>query len=194
MFLSFLNACSGLQDIVGWLLRNGLKCDPDKMEFISFYPHKSQDLVGGRVTALRFLLPSGPLEVKRSELIRYLGVFIHHKFDWSHHVTIMANRARSTSRALTILGNSVRGLDYANWHKIFHALILPVLTYGFPLFSTSPRIKGLIKTLQVAQNVIVWKMSGCVTFLGLRRVHFSFSTCLLSLSHHVTNHPSISIT
>ena len=33
-----------------------------------------------------------------------------------------------------------------------------------------------------------------VTFLGLRRVHFLFSTCLLSLSHHVTNHPSISIT
>jgi len=33
-----------------------------------------------------------------------------------------------------------------------------------------------------------------VTFLGLRRVHFSFSTCLLSLSHHVTNYPSISIT
>jgi len=33
-----------------------------------------------------------------------------------------------------------------------------------------------------------------VTFLGLRRVHFSFSTCLLSLSHHVTNHPSTSIT
>ena len=33
-----------------------------------------------------------------------------------------------------------------------------------------------------------------VMFLGLCRVHFSFSTCLLSLSHHVTNHPSISIT
>ena len=30
-----------------------------------------------------------------------------------------------------------------------------------------------------------------VTFLGLRRVDFSFFTCLLSLSHHVTNHPSI---
>ena len=29
-----------------------------------------------------------------------------------------------------------------------------------------------------------------VTFLGLHRVHFLFSTCLLSLSHHVTNHPS----
>ena len=31
-------------------------------------------------------------------------------------------------------------------------------------------------------------------FLGLCRVHFSFSTCLLSFSHYVTNHPSISIT
>ena len=33
----------------------------------------------------------------------------------------------------------------------------------------------------------------CVTFLDLHRVHFSFSTCLLSLSHHMTNHPSTSI-
>jgi len=40
----------------------------------------------------------------------------------------------------------------------------------------------------------VYQWDQCVTFLGLRRVHFSFSTCLLSLSHHVTNHPSISIT
>jgi len=98
---------TGLQDIVGWLIRNSLKCDPDKTEFISFYPRKSQDLVGGQVTALYFLLPSGPLEVKCSKLIRYLGVFIHHKFDWSHHVTIMANCARSTTHALSILGNLV---------------------------------------------------------------------------------------
>ena len=37
-------------------------------------------------------------------------------------------------------------------------------------------------------------MTTLVTFLGLCRVHFLFSTCLLSLSHHVTNHPSILIT
>ena len=115
---------TGLQDITGWLFRNGLKCDPDKTEFISFYPCKSQDLIGSWVTALHFFLPSGPLEVKRSKVICYLGIFIHHKFDWSHHVTIMANHAQSTTRALSILGNSVRGLDYANWRKLFHALIV----------------------------------------------------------------------
>jgi len=39
-----------------------------------------------------------------------------------------------------------------------------------------------------------WSSSPTVTFLDLCRVHFSFSTCLLSFSHHMTNHPSISIT
>jgi len=44
-------------------------------------------------------------------------------------------------------------------------------------------------------NIAYTRLSGiAVTFLGLCRVHFSFSTCLLSLSHHMTNHPSISIT
>ena len=42
------------------------------------------------------------------------------------------------------------------------------------------------------QDMIIIRV--VVMFLGLRRVHFSFSTCLLSFSHHVTNHPSTSIT
>ena len=43
-------------------------------------------------------------------------------------------------------------------------------------------------------DAAAWFVIKSVTFLGLRRMHFSFSTCLLSHSHHVTNHPSISIT
>ena len=102
---------------------------------------------------------SGRYPVKWTNLIWYLGIFIHHTFDWSHHITIMANRARSTTRALNLLGNSVQGLDFANWCHLFHALILPILTYGLPLYTNNPCIKGLIKTLQVAQNEIVRKMS-----------------------------------
>jgi len=73
----------------------------------------------------------------------------------------MANQAQSTVRALSILGNSVHGLDHANWRQVFHALIVPILSYGFPLFSSDPHIKGLINTLQIAQNDVVRKMSGC---------------------------------
>ena len=62
-------------------------------------------------------------------------------------------------------------------------------------------ISRLVVECRVSQRSADWAHERCVgmqpmavTFLGLRRVHFSFFTCWLSLSHHVTNHPSISIT
>ena len=72
----------------------------------------------------------------------------------------MANRARSTVRAVGILGNSIRSLDLAGWRKIYHSLILPVLTYGLPLYASQRHIKGLIRTLQVAQNDALRKICG----------------------------------
>ena len=105
-------------------------------------------------------------------MIRYLGIFIHHKFQWKHHVTIMANCTRSTIRALSILGNSVRGLDFANWRRVFHSLILPILTYGFPLYSSQSCIKGILDILQVAQNDTVRKISGCFKTTPIIPLHF----------------------
>jgi len=168
------NAARGLQEIMAWLGRNGLKCDTDKTEFISFAPpHAAKHLVGRLITSIHpRISSSSSYTVERSTIIRYLGVFIHHRFDWTHHVTIMANQARSTVRALSILGNSVRGLDYANWRRVFHSLILPVLTYGFPLYSTQPRIKGLLDILQVAQNDAVRKMSGAFKTSPVVPLHY----------------------
>ena len=103
------NAARGLQEITAWLGRNGLKCDTDKTEFISFAPPRAAEhLVGRLITSIQpRTSSSSSYTVERSTIIRYLGVFIHHRFDWTHHVTIMANRACSTVRALSILGNSV---------------------------------------------------------------------------------------
>jgi len=134
------NAARGLQEITAWLGRNGLKCDTDKTEFISFAPPRAAEhLIGCLITSIHpWTSGSSSYTVKQSTIIRYLGIFIHHCFDWTHHMTIMANQAHSTVRALSILGNSVQGLDYANWCRVFHSLVLPVLTYGFPLYSTQP--------------------------------------------------------
>ena len=163
---------TGFDFILEWLSRSGLRADPDKTEFITFYPKRPEYLVGPPITAIAVDDPFGRYPVKRSEMVRYLGIFIHHKFQWSHHVKIMANRARSTIRALSILGNSVRGLDYANWRRVFHALIVPVLSYGFPLFSSDPHIKGLTNTLQIAQNDAVRKMSGCFKTTPITPLHY----------------------
>ena len=182
--LSALNATKGLQEITAWLGRNGLKCDSDKTEFISFSPYRAAEHLVGRTVPSIHPRTSATTSytVERSSLIRYLGVFIHERFDWTHHVTIMANRARSTIRALSILGNSVRSLDYANWRKLFHALVLPVLTYGFPLYSTQPRNKGLLDILQVAQNDMVRKMSGAFKTTPIVPLHYMMAIPPLPLS------------
>jgi len=172
--LSSLNATRGLQEITEWLGQSRLTCDTDKTAFISFSPPCSMVHINGPlIPAIHpHTSASSSYTVERSTIIRYLGIFIHHWFGWTHHVTIMANRARSTIRALSILGNSVRGLDYANWRKIFHSLILPVLTYGFPLYSTLARNKGLMDILQVAQNDAVRKMSGAFKTTPIVPLHY----------------------
>ena len=184
---------TGYNEVAAWLFRNGLRMDQDKTEFITFAPKKSANTCGGMITEIALTNPAlGRYPVKRSDLVRYLGVFIHHHFDWSYHVTIMANHARSTVRALNLLGNSVQGLDFANWRRLFHALILPILTYGFPLYANNPRIQGLLRTLQVAQNEMVRKMSGTFKTSPILPLHYllaipPFPLTLKKLSRQFSN-------
>ena len=166
-------AVSGFTEVTKWLFQNGLTIDPDKTEFIVFYKSLSPRTHGSLPQQVLLCDPvHGVKTVNRSLVVRYLGVFIKHNFSWDHHVTIMANRARSTVRAISILGNSIRGIHAANWRKIFYALILPVLTYGFPLYASQKRVVGITKTLQVAQNDALRKMTGAFKTTPVDPLHF----------------------
>ena len=96
----------------------------------------------------------GTLQVHRSSTVRYLGVFVNECFQWEHHAKTMAARAHSSLCGLHILGNSVRSLDFHNWCTVFHAITLPVLLYGFLVWSDKAP-KSLINILQVTQNDVV---------------------------------------
>ena len=150
------------EEVTDWLHRCGLRTDLEKCELIVFHnsrwsPNLKGDLpshIGLRDAA------HGVITVRCSSLVRYLGIFFHESLNWSHHVKIMANRARSTIRALHILGNSVRGLDFANWRRVYHAIVLPILTYGAPLWALHPP-KYLTQMARVAQNDALRRISGC---------------------------------
>src|SRR5258708_29304779 len=62
-------------------------------------------------------------------------------------------------KALQLLGNSIHGLDFAQWRLAYNAICLPVLTYGCQLWYTGKQ-KGLVKMLQVVQNEAVRVISG----------------------------------
>ena len=162
---------SRFHTVVTWLNQNGLTIDADKTEYITFGPRRSPELIGSPYHGVRLKVPSGRvLSVHRSHTVQYLGVFITKKFDWRPHIKIMAAHARSTIRTLHVLSNSVWGLDFANWRRTFHAIILPVLTYSLPLWSHNLP-KSLIHILQVAQNDAVRQLSGTFKTTPIEPLH-----------------------
>jgi hypothetical protein len=71
----------------------------------------------------------------------------------------MCNRARASIKGLQLLGNSVRGLEFAQWRLAYNAICLPVLTYGCQLWYTGKQ-KMLAKKLQAVQNEGVRLIAG----------------------------------
>jgi hypothetical protein len=152
------NAISKLEDTLSWLQINGLTADFDKTELMIFSPHRYR---GPSPNDAAYSDPTGKRHnVKPTTRLRYLGFFLTPKLDWHPHVSIMAMRARSTIRGLSILGNSIRGLDLIHWKQVYLMYVIPILTYGAPVWFTGHRQKGLIKTLQIAQNEGIRKITG----------------------------------
>ena len=92
--------------------------------------------------------------------IRYLGFFINRKLDGTPHVDIMCNRARTSLKALQVLGNTHRGLSMANWQLVFNAVCLPVLSYGCQLWAAAGNYKTLTKKAQMVFNEGVKVIAG----------------------------------
>jgi len=89
------------------------------------------DIVGGPNMEARYNDPiRGHCTVQTVTHLRYLGVYIDHSLKWDRQVSIMTNHARSTIWGINLLGNSVCGLNFLNWRKVYNALVIPTLTYG----------------------------------------------------------------
>jgi hypothetical protein len=101
----------------------------------------------------------GSYKVMAVHRLRYLGFFLDHKLRWEHHVNVMCNCTRASIKALQLLGNSVCGLDFAQWRLAYNAICLPVLTYGCQLWYTGKQ-KKLANKLQVVQNEGVRLIAG----------------------------------
>src|SRR5487761_1253759 len=153
-------AVQRFHEVLSWLRDFGLLADMDKTEIMYFRRHCLSPSKFGTQPLTVSISDPFPATLTPSSRLRYLGVFFTPTLDWSAHVKIMATRARSTIRALQIIGNSVRGLQLPCWRKIFLSVIIPVLTYGHQVWFTDVRQKSLIQILQVAQNEGCRKVGG----------------------------------
>jgi hypothetical protein len=167
-------AIQGLEEITIWLGHNGLKTDTNKAKAMVFLPIRPNlALLGNTPTHIMYRDPfAGEVKIKISQRVRYLGLFLDPKLSWKPHVETMAARARSTLHSLALLGNSVRGLHFAAWHCSYHAILVPILTYGIVAWHPPDGTrKGLISVLQVAQNDALRKMGGCFKTMPIDPLH-----------------------
>jgi hypothetical protein len=176
------SATEGYSQVLWWLYRNGLTANPEKCKFMTFtHSCANPNLIGQLVTALQYTNPIlGTQTVKvAKEPIRYLGVYIDPKLNWQHHAQVMANRGRSTICSINILGNSVRGIDMLKWRKVYNALMIPVMTYGVPVWYKGNGQKWHTKLLQTAQHE------------GIRKLLGVFKTTPIEPLHNLTGIPPI---
>ena len=153
-----------------WLTRAGLSLESSKTELIFFrcsHDHTSPPPC--------ILLPDYTINsyvaVAPATIVCYLGFFIHHKLNWKHHVQVMANRTRTSLRAVKVLGNSIQGLNLADWRLLYHTIALPTLSYGSQLWWTSPKKQTLLNILWTAQNVGLHLITGVFHTTPMEPLH-----------------------
>ena len=136
--------------VVGRLQAIGLDIDADKTELIHFTRARTDP---GNDPSINIIPPNAPARTVRSQrVIRWLGIYFDRSLSFRSHVEKMANRARSAIAGLKLLANCVRGLSVANARLLYRTVIIPILTYGSPVWFTGNRQKSHIKILERAQN------------------------------------------
>jgi hypothetical protein len=141
--------------VVNWMACCGLGINPDKTNLITFCNKCGSRCLGDPVTTLALRYPPHSdthFTVRPAVTTCYLGVFLHQSLSWMPHASIMANWARSTICSLHLLGNSVCGLDYANWRKAYLGIVFPILSYGTTVWLNNHHPKVVMVKMAVTQN------------------------------------------
>jgi ribonuclease HI len=143
--------------VAGSLMAAGLPTDPQKNELIHFahrWPeHPPSALIKDNA--------GQPLRVLPQKVVRWLGFYLDHNLNFKEHIRRMANAAMSVVKMLNILGNSIRGASMLNRRTAYKMVVLPVLTYGAPLYYHAQTPRSHVSILDRVQNAGLRMMTGC---------------------------------
>ncbi|KAF8661938.1 hypothetical protein AX14_007156 [Amanita brunnescens Koide BX004] len=133
----------------------GLQVEASKTELMHFFAFEltaARQLAVTHQPHLDFTWRSVQYDVRPSERWRYLGFYFTPTLDFSFHVQFYTNKAFSTIRACSMLGNSVRGIGPRQRAHAYQACVLSVLTYGLPLWYTMWG-SGIIRLVKKMERV-----------------------------------------
>ena len=134
----------------------GLNIEASKTELMHFYAFQlnasARSLARVHQPHLEFSWQGREFSIKPAQVWRYLGFFFTPSLDWSHHVQYYTNKAFSSVRASSMLGNSIRGIRPRQRSLAYQACVLPILSYGSALWYT-PFGTGVIKHVKRMERI-----------------------------------------
>ena len=140
----------------------GLNIEPSKTELIHFLAFRlaasTRSLLNVSQPSLDFSWDNCSFSIKPAQVWRYLGFFFTPSLDWSYHIQFYTNKAFSSVRACSMLGNSIRSIGPKQRSLAFQACILPILTYGLALWY-APQGTGVIRHVKHMERVHTFAMS-----------------------------------
>lgn len=126
-----------------WLRRNGLHCDMGSQELVH-YTKSRQPLSSQPFIRL------GSTDIKPKQSIKWVGFTLDSKLLFNQHVKSAATKAMRVLDGMRLLANTIRGLHQIHLCRIYIACILPIMTYGSPVWWTQKKIHA--KELERVQN------------------------------------------
>ncbi|KAF8643544.1 hypothetical protein AX14_009542 [Amanita brunnescens Koide BX004] len=118
----------------------GLQVEASKTELMHFFAFEltaARQLSIVHQPHLTFTWKQIDYDISPAPRWRYLGFFFTPTLDFSFHVQFYTNKAFSTIRACSMLGNSVHGIGPKQRAHAYQACVLLVLTYGLALWYTT---------------------------------------------------------
>ena len=123
---------------------------------------------------IRTTLYDVSVTVTPPKVIPWLGFFLDRRLSWDHHVNTWANRGINILNGLSCLGNTIHGLNQGGLSLLCHTCVIPVITYGCPLWFR-PDGKKLIQRLDKVKNKVLVGIAGVF--------HTALSSALGLLTH-----------
>lgn len=153
------------EDIATDLNKIGLAVEAAKFELIHFRRGRQAWTPNSALGPDIVIRPKGidaHMVVKPKTIVRYLGFFLDPKLSFKHHITHYANKASSSIHALTMLGNSCRGLAPTLRRRLYISNVLPIIAYGAALWWHPKwnRLKYALRTYEQAQSLAARWITG----------------------------------
>ncbi|KAJ1307070.1 hypothetical protein OPQ81_008049 [Rhizoctonia solani] len=156
--LAFSNSYNNNVNIINNIVTNvhytatqlGLDFELPKSDLIHFIRPRSN--ISYNNPKLTVHLDNTDVVIEPQSCIRWLGFYLDQKLTFQEHVSNMATKARATIAGLRLLANIHCGLSIKHARQLYVACVIPILTYGAPLWFLGRRQKSLTKSLEGVQN------------------------------------------